>query len=472
MRAIFVLTLSLLLLINNSQAGLVHRRFRDLNETPAIAVLTSEPVAAELRKDQIPVTILELEEPQTVVQPLDSERRVEPALTVSEPQAIATDNKAPQKEGLKAAAETAEIAEEIASAVEQDQKLRAASAITEAQANIEQPTEQQLAEAPLTKNTAPQLTTEQNNATPLEAAVPAVVAVLAPPQQPFVKSVPSVNNPEVAQPAEVVAENVAEKVDANADAVSNVRQATQATPTTTQQNFVQQLQNTIQNSPIGQFLNQITGQQQNNNQQQPAADEPASPNPTLPGFLNPAAAITSAQQAVQNVVNSTTQAFQGLQQFASNIGTQFQNTLSNLGNQQNQLTTSDSTTTRPPGPFQAIVSTFTGGNNNNNQPADAAPGQPQGPLQGIISFFQGGARPTAAPVVPVVQTTAGPAIVEPVAVDDKIDEASNDDAQVEPDSDNEVRNSEEVVLDSSEEAQQSDMIVVNDDVNQQDAVAA
>ncbi|KAI8114667.1 20-hydroxyecdysone protein [Lucilia cuprina] len=141
-----------------------------------------------------------------------------------------------------------------------------------------------------------------------------------------------------------------------------VRQATQAKPTqsSTQQNFVQQL---IQNSPLGQFFNQITRQ--------------------------PGTQVANAQ----SVVNSTTQAFQGLQQFASNIGNQFQNTLSGLADQQQQQEgAKDATTDRHPGPIQQLVNTFMGNNGQQTQPAPTQ----QIPLQGLLNVFQGNNRPQSA----------------------------------------------------------------------------
>lgn len=245
-----------------------------------------------------------------------------------------------------------------------------------------------------------------------------------------------------------------------------VRQATQAAPTqtSTQQNFVQQL---IQ--PIGQLFSQITGQAQQKPPSQVANDEPVAPGPTIPGFLNPANAITSAQQAVQNVVNSTTQAFQGLQQLATNIGTTFQNTLSSLGGQQSQLSTADSTSPRPPGPIQSIVGNLIGGNQQN--PPDS-PNQPQGPLQGIISFFQGGNRPqsTVAPTSTTQPQKVETATADPTnGIDDKIGAAEHPSGQGHQDVTNEVRRGEEdgdVVGDSFEESQPDEIIVVNDDTEE------
>ncbi|KAH8357999.1 hypothetical protein KR200_005180 [Drosophila serrata] len=249
-----------------------------------------------------------------------------------------------------------------------------------------------------------------------------------------------------------------------------VRQATQATPTqqsTTQGNFVQQL---IQNSPIGQFLNQFQPQQQQ--QPQPAApaavqsDDAAAqptPAPTVPGFLNPQAAFTQATQVVQNaaqsVVNSTTQAFQGIQQFASNLGNQFQNTLSGLTNSQPAV----STTPRPPGPIQQFVNNVFGGNNNATAAAPAQQQQGGNPLQGIINFL-GGNRPQNAPAAAPV--TEAPA--KQPNVDDKIDPAQDEVAEFVPDTENEVRASGESIDDSFEEAAvpTNEVIVVNDDAGE------
>ncbi|XP_016965034.1 20-hydroxyecdysone protein [Drosophila biarmipes] len=248
-----------------------------------------------------------------------------------------------------------------------------------------------------------------------------------------------------------------------------VRQATQATPTqqtTTQGNFVQQL---IQNSPIGQFLNQFQPQPAGNapaaapGQVQADDAAPATPAPTVPGFLNPQAAITSAQQAVQNAaqsaVNATTQAFQGIQQFASNLGNQFQNTLSSLTGQQQAPAVS--TTPRPPGPIQQFVNNVFGGNSNATAAAPAAQ-QSGNPLQGIINFL-GGNRPQNAPAAAAV--TQAP---EQPAVDDKIDPAQDEAAEFVPESENEVRTSGETVDDSFEEAgvPANEVIVVNDDAGE------
>ncbi|XP_030238711.1 20-hydroxyecdysone protein isoform X3 [Drosophila navojoa] len=277
--------------------------------------------------------------------------------------------------------------------------------------------------------------------------------------QPLLKSQPLEAAEElvVPVPAEPVVEQQQQQQQID-DAVPHVRQATQATPTqqsSTQQNFVQQL---IQNSPIGQFLNQFNGQQQ-----QPAvqADQVATPAPTQPGFLNPSAAITSAQNAAQNavqsVVNSTTQAFQGIQQFASNLGTQFQNTLSGLTGQQQQ--SAQPTTVRPPGPIQAFVNNVFGGGNNATAAAAAQP-QPAGPLQGIINFL-GGNRPQntpAAPAAPVAtEAPAKPAVADKLELDNEV-------AEQPAESENEVRSSAEATDDSFEEAVPvNEVIVVNDD---------
>ncbi|XP_033240002.1 20-hydroxyecdysone protein [Drosophila pseudoobscura] len=285
------------------------------------------------------------------------------------------------------------------------------------------------------------------------------------PAQTILKTLPAEDT--VVVPAEGVDASpvVEDQADLGDHGQPHLRQATQATPTqqsTTQGNFVQQL---IQNSPIGQFLNQFQPQQpaQQPAVQQLAADEAAQPTPapTIPGFLNPAQAITSAQQAVQSaaqsVVNSTTQAFQGIQQFASNLGNQFQSTLTGLTNP-------GSTTPRPPGPIQQFVSNIFGGGNNATAAAPAQQQQNQNPLQGIINFL-GGNRPQNAPAVVASPVTEAPAKPE---VDDKIDPASDDVAEFVPESEdqNEVRASGEAIDDSFEEAiPTNEVIVVNDDAS-------
>ncbi|EDV96721.1 20-hydroxyecdysone protein [Drosophila grimshawi] len=269
---------------------------------------------------------------------------------------------------------------------------------------------------------------------------------------------------EVAAAPAVPAEPVAEEQDA---VQPNLRQATQATPTqqsSTQQNFVQQL---IQNSPIGQFLNQFNGNQQQ--QAQPTADQAATPVPTVPGFLNPSNAITSVQNAAQSVVNTTTQAFQGIQQFASNLGTQFQNTLSGLTGQQQQATTP-----RPPGPIQSFVNNVFGGGNNNA--TAAAQPQQQGPLQGIINFLGGGNRPQNPAPAAAEAAAPAPVVTDAPArqpgVNDKIEQAE-DSVEQAADTENEVRNSGEAVDDSFEEAVPvNEIIVVNDDASASDVTAA
>ncbi|KAI8039417.1 20-hydroxyecdysone protein [Drosophila gunungcola] len=266
----------------------------------------------------------------------------------------------------------------------------------------------------------------------------------------------------------VLKEAIPEQEEIQDAAQPQVRQATQATPTqqsTTQGNFVQQL---IQNSPIGQFLNQFQPQPANNPAPpaaavvplQTQADEVATPAPTVPGFLNPQAAITSAQQAVQNAaqsaVNATTQAFQGIQQFASNLGNQFQNTLSSLTGQQQAAV---ATTPRPPGPIQQFVNNVFGGNSNATAAAAPAAQQSGNPLQGIINFL-GGNRPQNAP--PASPATQAP---EKPAVDDKIDPAKDEVQEFVPETDNEIRSSGEAIDDSFEEAgvPSNEVIVVNDD---------
>ncbi|XP_034658004.1 20-hydroxyecdysone protein [Drosophila subobscura] len=312
---------------------------------------------------------------------------------------------------------------------------------------------------------------EEEQIQPLISDVAAIKEEPKPEEEPaqiILKSLPAEDT--VVVPAEEVDASpvVEDLAELGEHAQPHLRQATQATPTqqqsTTQGNFVQQL---IQNSPIGQFLNQFQPQQpaQQAAVQPLAADEAAQPTPapTIPGFLNPAQAITSAQQAVQNaaqsVVNSTTQAFQGIQQFASNLGNQFQSTLTGLTNP-------GSTTPRPPGPIQQFVSNIFGGGNNATAAAAAAapapPQQNQNPLQGIINFL-GGNRPQNAPAVaapaPVTEAPAKP------EVDDKIDPANDEVAEFSEDQ-NEIRASGESVDDSFEEAiPTNEVIVVNDDAS-------
>ncbi|XP_030567152.1 20-hydroxyecdysone protein [Drosophila novamexicana] len=317
----------------------------------------------------------------------------------------------------------------------------------------------------------PLISAEQEQPIKSEQQQPIKSESEAEPAQPILKSLPAeaVVEANAEQQVAPVADAVpVEQQAVEQDAVQpHVRQATQATPTqqsTTQQNFVQQL---IQNSPIGQFLNQFNGQQQQSSQQV-QADQTATPAPTVPGFLNPGAAITSAQNAVQNaaqtVVNSTTQAFQGIQQFASNLGTQFQNTLSGLTGQQN----AQPTTARPPGPIQSFVNNVFGGGNNATATA-AAPAQGQqggGPLQGIINFL-GGNRPQNAPAAAASAVAAAvtEAPIKQPGVDDKLEQA-DDVAEQPAESENEVRNSGEAIDDSFEEAvPANEVIVVNDDAS-------
>ncbi|XP_013118668.2 20-hydroxyecdysone protein [Stomoxys calcitrans] len=243
----------------------------------------------------------------------------------------------------------------------------------------------------------------------------------------------------------------------------SLRQATQATPAqTTQQNFVQQL---IQSSPLGPFFNQITGQ---NNQAQVANDDagsaPATPNPTIPAFLAPA--LTTVQNAAQSVVNTTTSAFQGLTSFASNLGNQFQNTLSNLGGQQPaQQAASDATTARPQGPFQQLVNTFMG---NNQQAAQPAPQQPLGPFQGLLNIFQGNnansapqANTAPADTVESQKPAKEPEVAEPASP--SADENTINTADT---LSNEIRNSAEVEDSFEDTAQPEELIVVQDDATQ------
>lgn len=472
---------ALFLLLGVCQAGLLHRRNAKENalkdQIPVTVVLESDlkPVQEQKLITEAPVALPSAELPKTELKTeLVNEELLSPSLQSelpAEPQAVDL-KKLPEKSG---------IAENLAQNLEAAPQLLPTEAplAAESQAQDKEPTiidepikeEQQLQQQATTQaesqDESQTTLAASAAASDIEASTPikASLELQSPPKPAAADSDPSAllleSNSLKALPQVLADDVAAHDVAAVPQADDLERQATQATPTqtSTQQNFVQQL---IQNSPIGQFLSQFTGSQQQ--QQQQLADQPATPQPTLPGFLNPAAAITSAQQAVQtaaqSVVNSTTQAFQGLQQFATNLGTQFQNTFSNLAGQQNQLTTADSTTTRPPGPIQQIVSNFIGGGQN-------ATGQQPGPIQGLFQgLFQGGNRPQG--------TTAPPKEVEPAkpGVDDKIEMKPQADEMVveqqEPDSVNEVRTSAEVnsgdSADSSlEDVPAEELIVVNDD---------
>lgn len=465
--------------------------------------------------DQIPVQVIELAEGEDLNLPIAlavQQKKEILALEIAEP--LSKEILAPQTVILKDLAEekTPQIAENILKELKEDKKRNDGEVLLEVERKKDQQLVQQeiieavkeenqqvlaaleQAEEPKKELKVTVSENENENKKVIEIPVPIRFAEEKPQQveeyapvqqlklvpldaeEPAVIPVAVEENVQQPVAIEVLAENPDE-------VVPGLRQAvTQPTPTqtSTQQNFLQQL---IQ--PVGQFISQFTGGQQ---QQQaaaaaaPAPAAPAAPLPTLPGFLNPSVAITSAQQAVQNaaqtVVNSTSQAFQGLQQFASNLGTSVQNTLSGLGGQQQQqLSTGDVTTTRPPGPFQAIISNFIGGGGQQQQAAsETLPGTGGGPLQGIISFFQGGNRPAV--VAAIVSTTAEPVKINlPTSapgVDDKIDENAAQEEAVAQDENaaaavasNEVRVSAEVVddaaEDSFEESQPDELIVVNDD---------
>ncbi|XP_039963262.1 20-hydroxyecdysone protein [Bactrocera tryoni] len=522
----------LLFLVANVQAGLVHRQNRNANL-----------IAAPAEENLIPVQIIQ------------DGQQLETTQIKTQPEPIQTSESAHSKTSVEnnAALISEIIAEKIAEPIESAANVQTANALLKSeQQQDEQIIEQEIKQAILDENRellqavsnaenkapieeakdpqqlldqAQEINTELKDGVPAEA-YEAAAAYFNAPESPatelntadevnsndqlkseslVIDSAPAESQNAVAveqlvsnEPIVVAAVVADEPASASVDQlrqVAAVAGATQATPTqtTTQPNFVQQL---IQNSPLGQFFGQLSGQQQQQQLATPgiqvAADQPATPAPTLPGFLNPQNAITQVQNAAQSVANATAQAFQGVQQFANNLGTQFQNTLSSLSGQQQQvqLSTADATTQRPPGPIQSLISNFVGG----NQPAGAAaaagattsPAQ-QGPFQGIISFLQGGNRPQAAAtsgtVVAVAPAPAGSIIpADPVQVDNKVDEVKTDDltnAVAEPEqlpgeeggevdqSDNEVRNSAEVGLDSLEDNNADQLIVVEDDASQQ-----
>lgn len=520
----------LLFLVASAQAGLVHRQNRNA-------------IAAPAEENLIPVQIIQ------------DGQQLETAQIKTQPEPIQTSESAQSKTSVENnAAPVSEVnAEKIAEPIESAANVPAANDLLKSeQQEDEQIIEQEIKQAILDENrellqaasiaekTAPiqeakdpqelldqaqEINTELKDGVPAEA-YEAAAAYFNAPEAPatelntadevnsndqlkseslVIDSAPAESQNAVAveqlvsnEPIVVAAVIADEPAPASVDQlrqVAAVAGATQATPTqtTTQPNFVQQL---IQNSPLGQFFGQLSGQQQQQQLATPgvqvAADQPATPAPTLPGFLNPQNAITQVQNAAQSVANATSQAFQGVQQFANNLGTQFQNTLSSLSGQQQQvqLSTADATTQRPLGPIQSLISNFVGG----NQPAAAAaaagattsPAQ-QGPFQGIISFLQGGNRPQAAAtsgtVVAVAPAPAGSIIpADPVQVDNKVDEVKADEltnAVAEPEqlageeggevdqSDNEVRNSAEVGIDSLEDNNADQLIVVEDDASQQ-----
>lgn len=255
-----------------------------------------------------------------------------------------------------------------------------------------------------------------------------------------------------------------------------LRQATQTTQgtITTPSNFVQQL---IQNSPFGPFLNQLSGQN-NVNDDNGNSGVFQSTSPPVggipPSFLNP----------IQSVVNSTTQAFQGLQQFASSIGNQFQSTLSNFAGQaQQQFLQATTTTTRPNGgPIQQFVSTFIGGiNSANNLPSQQQSQAPQGPLQGIFNILQGqsGNRPssTVSSVTAVAPFVSEQPVDEsdiPSKINDEMNEnvaanAGEFEINITETMDNLRKDDEDVETSFEENGEDGQgIIVVNDDVQNDD----
>jgi len=415
----------------------------------------------------IPVTIVEDKE-QPVALPL-----VQEEIKTEEIKPVAQEEKAKDlKEEIKPEVKPEvkeeikpEIKEEIKPEIKEDLKPVIKEELKEKiEEQIKQQINEKLKEKSLEIKEEPQEIKEEVQLPDIKQETPEIKEE---PAKIILKSLPAEEG--VVVPAEEPSPNPLEQeqLEIQDPAHPQVRQATQATPTqsTTQGNFVQQL---IQNSPIGQFLNQFQPQPAANppaaapaQVQADDAAAPATPAPTVPGFLNPQAAITSAQQAVQNAaqtaVNATTQAFQGIQQFASNLGNQFQNTLSSLTGQQQAAAVS--TTPRPPGPIQQFVNNVFGGNNNATASAAPAAQQSGNPLQGIINFL-GGNRPQNAPAVAAV--TQAP---EKPAVDDKIDPAQDEVAEFVPESENEVRTSGETIDDSFEDARvpANEVIVVNDD---------
>ncbi|XP_036337756.1 20-hydroxyecdysone protein-like [Rhagoletis pomonella] len=530
-------TLVLLILAASAQAGLVHRQNRHAN---SIAVTAPELGTESLIPVQIITDGLQLDnekgkiqsEPQQAVKTeelktsLGTEAVPAPAFApeviaekIAEPtnivdslqtvdalqdeqiikqeitQAIVEEN----KELLQAAA-IAEKGSELPSVGQPQQFLKQAQEInTELKNGVPAAADADAAAAAATYFSAPDLPVAEPN-----SAEEAIGSDTLKSASLIVDPLPVESQNAIAVQQLVSNEAAAVSISANDESATanQVRQAaavaaaTQATPTqtTTQQNFVQQL---IQNSPLGQFFGQLTGQQQQQQLAaqgaQVAADQPATPAPTLPGFLNPQNAITQVQNAAQSVANATAQALQGVQQFATSLGNQFQNTLSSLGGQQQTLSTADSTTPRPPGPIQSLISNFVGGNPQAGGAAAAgsdtpnpAPSQPQGPLQGIITFLQGGNRPQAdasasggaAVVAPVpagsiIAAAAAPAGASSDSVNkDELTDAAVAEEQAQIDqTDNEVRNSAEVGEDSLEDSNPDQFIIVNDDgseLNQKD----
>ncbi|XP_065361536.1 20-hydroxyecdysone protein [Calliphora vicina] len=394
---------------------------------------------------------------------------IQDAEEIKESSDVKENETAPQ---IKNLAEEAIAEDIVATAVDEEQKLEVVEAVVEAQRRLDEAiVEEEIKEAVQEEQDKEIIKAieEENKLRTAIPEVPQIVAVLQPEEasEAIEQLAPQVIEEEIEKSSDlksvVVEKETPNRVvviletnnDESEQAESAVRQATQATPTqtTTQQNFVQQL---IQNSPLGQFFNQITGQ---TTQGQVANDDPApaAPAPTLPGLFNP---VTAVQNAAQSVVNSTTQAFQGLQQFASNLGNQFQNTLSGIGGQPQEQGANDATTARPPGPIQQLVNTFMG--NNGQQPAPTQ----QGPLQGLLNIFQGNNRPQGATAAATVTNPEPLPAKEPEPeISEQVQTIAND-AIISPDQiSNEVRDSAEANDSFEESVQPEELIVVNDDAS-------
>ncbi|KAI9587812.1 20-hydroxyecdysone protein [Glossina fuscipes] len=250
------------------------------------------------------------------------------------------------------------------------------------------------------------------------------------------KEAESTQTSETVEPHKLLLENEEnlDQTDSNKNTVTdsegqgNLRQGTQAPPQqTTQANIVQQF---IQNSPFGPFFNQLTGQNPSD----------ASNNPVTSAPFNP----------LQSVVNGTTQAFQGFQQFASNL----------FGLNQNAEATSPR-----PGPIQTFVSNLIGGNNPPTQQQQLQQPQQQGPLQSILSVFQGGNnnRPPGNSNAPAI--AANNASIdnrEPEKQDPQITEQDNQEASADEE-DNKLRDSAEVDDSFEELNKPNEVIIINDD---------
>ncbi|XP_055842454.1 20-hydroxyecdysone protein [Episyrphus balteatus] len=220
------------------------------------------------------------------------------------------------------------------------------------------------------------------------------------------------------------------------------RQADTADPAPTtarpaQPGFIQQL---VQNTPLGQLLNNFNGA---NNQ---AAPEQNTPVATAATFI----------QALQNTTSQITNSIQqGFQQQLQSLQTTF------TGQQPQQaVVASDAAapaaTPRPQGPFQSIVTSFLGGNGQAQQQAAPAPAQQGGPLQGILNLFGGNRVPASASAPATSAPAALPVKVEAVPAEVAAPAAAE---EISPES---ARDSVESA-DDSLEAVKPDEIVVNDD---------